>query len=281
MAAVAITLTIETDVLAVRAEVTVPAGDDRLSLARVGPSGVKTFVRGYDAATVAAGVVVIRDFEAPVGVPLHYTATTWNATTPGTTNVGSASITVPIADDCADTWLTDLVRPTNTQQIVIQALPELAYAVPVGVHDILGRRTPIVSGDVANTPTFELAFLTDSDDSREKARATLGNGVPVLLRSTPATGIGSLYFAVTGFSEQRVVPDGLVPDRRFVVAAVQVDRPDPGLYDPIPPATYDAVGQTFATYAALLAGRSSYDALLYHYAGGEASDVVPWPPVDV
>ena len=49
------------------------------------------------------------------------------------------------------------------------------------MHSIIGRRTPIISGDVAHTPSFELAFLTDTDDDREQARAALGNGVPVLL----------------------------------------------------------------------------------------------------
>jgi len=278
---VPLTAEIETAVDAVRLTVTVPAGHDTLSLARVGPSGTVAYVRGYQQATVTAGAtLVIRDFEAPIGVPLTYTVTTWNAATPGTTDTGTVTVTIPDGG-CDDTWLTDLARPTNTQRIVIERLDELAYTVPAGVHDILGRRTPIVSSDIANTPTFELNFLTASDDERENARATLGNGVPVLLRTPPANGIGSLYFAVTGFREQRIVNRARVQDRRFVVAAVQVERPDTSLYLPIPPATYATVKASFATYAALLVARPTYDALLYDYSGDEPGDVVPWPPVDV
>ena len=97
-----------------------------------------------------------------------------------------------------------------------------------------------------HTPSFELAFLTDTDSQREQARAALGNGVPVLLRTPPENGIGNLYFAVTGFSEQRIVPKATEPARRFVVAGTQVDRPDPSLYVPLTPATYADVKAAFA-----------------------------------
>jgi hypothetical protein len=276
---VTVSVTVEPDVYAVRIELTVPAGDDRLKLERRGPSGTTAIVRGYSAAIVSPGVVVARDFEAPLGVPLTYTATTWTAASPTPLDTGSATVTIPDGG-CDDSWLTDLVRPNNTQQVALVSLPELAYTIPVAVHDVLGRRTPIVSSDVANTPTFELQFLTEDDASREQARATLGNGVPVLLRTPPANGIGSLYFAVTGFAERRVVNRAREDDRVFAVAGVQVDRPDPLLYDPIPPATYAAVATTFATYADMLAA-GSYDAVLYDYSGEEASDVIPWPPQDV
>ena len=152
---------------------------------------------------------------------------------------------------------------------------------PVGVHEILARRTPIVSSDIANTPTFELSFLTGDDDERARARATLGNGVPVLLRTPPANGIGNLYFGVTGFREQRIVNRAREDDRRFVVAAVQVERPDPALFEPIPPSTYQQIKTTFATYADLKAQRASYDAVMFDYSVDEPADVVPWPPSDV
>ena len=277
---VPISLTVETAVQSVRAAVTVPAGQNRLSLERVGPSGTSAFVRGNQVAIVLPGPLVIRDFEAPIGVSLTYTVTTWADATPGTTDTGTATITIPDGG-CDDTWLTDLARPTNTQQVVLEALDELAYQVPVGVHDVIGRRTPIVSSDIANTPTFELLFLTDTDGAREQARATLGNGVPVLLRTPPANGIGSLYFAVTGFREQRIVKKARQPDRRFAVSCVQVDRPDTSLYLPIPPATYQTVKDTFATYADMAAQRASYDAVLYDWTGDQPADVVPWPPDDV
>jgi len=279
--AIAVTLTVEPVVQSVTVAFAVPAGMNRVSIRRVGPSGAPAYVRGWEEATVTPGSTLsVRDFEAPIGFPLTYTVTAWADATPATTDTGTAATEIPDGG-CEDTWLTDLARPMNTQRVVIEGLPELAYQVDATVHAILGRRTPIVASDIADTPTFELSFLTDDADSRDKARASLGNGVPVLLRSPPENGIGSVYFSVLGFREQRIVKAAREDDRRFVVNCVQVTRPDPILYLPIPPATYASVKSNFATYADLNAERENYDAVLYDYEGAEASDIVPWPPVDV
>lgn len=275
----ALTATVEPDVRAVRLEYTIPAGGATVTLQRVGPSGTVAVLRGYMDLPHAPGPLVARDFEAPIGVPLTYTATTKNGA--GTvTNTATVTITVT-AQGCDDTWLTDLARPINTLRVLIEQLPDLAYAVPASVHDIIGRRTPIVTSDIARTPEFELSVLTETLDERDDARAVLGNGVTVLLRTPPEDGIGNLYFAVTEFHEQRVISAGTVPDRRFVVSGRQVDRPDPVLYAPAPPSTYATVKATYATYAALKAARASYDAVLYDWSGAAPPDVVPWPPVDV
>lgn len=275
----ALTLTVEPNVESVRIDVTVPAGKDRLNVWRIGPSSARADVRGFVEATVVPGPVVVRDFEAPIGVPLTYTAETWAAPA-GAHTTETATITIP-ADGCDDTWLTDLARAGNTQRVLIESLAELAYAVPSVIHSIIGRRTPIVSGDVAHTPTFELVVLTESDEDRLQARGTLGNGVPVLLRTPPDQGIGNLYFACTGFAEQRVVGQGTVADRRFVIEGVQVDRPDPSLYTPLAPTTWAYVEATFPTWADVEEDRASWDALAYDWAGSAPSDVVPWPPSDV
>jgi hypothetical protein len=275
----ALVLSVESDAKNVRIDFPVPAGANRLTLSRAGPSGASATVRSWAAATVVPGAVIARDFEAPIGVALTYTADTWNEPG-GAHTLETATITIP-STGCGDTWLTDLVRAANTQQIVIETMAELGYDVPATTHWILDRRPPIVSSDVAHTPSFELDFLTADEQEREFARSTLGNGVPVLLRTPPEDGIGNLYFSVLGFREQRLVTLGTQPARRFVVSGVQVERPDPALFGPLAPSTYQHAKDTFATYADMKAGRVSYDAVLYDWTGAEAQDVVPWPPTDV
>jgi hypothetical protein len=274
----ALVATLEPEAGNVRLDYTVPAGGATLTLSRTGPSGTPAAVRGWDQADVVPGPVIARDFEAPIGVPLTYTATTRNAA--GTViDTSTAAVTIP-AGTC-DSWLNDLARVANTMRVIVESLPELAFNVPATVHEIIARRSPIVSSDIAHTPGFELSFLTETLEERDRARATLGNGVPVLLRTTPEMGIGNLYFAVLAYSEQRLATDGQLPDRRFKVTARQVERPDPELYAPVGVATYQHIKATFTTYADLLAGRANYDAVLYDWAGSEPSDIVPWPPVDV
>lgn len=275
----ALTATIEPDARDVRLDYTVPATGATVTFQRQGPSRSVAVVRGWDAAPVVPGAIVARDFEAPIGVELTYAAETRNAAGSIVSTV-TTTITIPSAG-CSDTWLNDLARVANTMQVVLEALPELAYEVPATAHEIITRRAPIVTSDIAHTPSFELSVLTETLDERDRARAILGNGVPVLLRTPPEDGIGNLYFAVLDFREQRIVTAGTVPDRRFVIAGRQVDRPDPELYAPIGVATYQHVKATFATYADLKAGRVNYDAVLYDWAGSSASDVIPWPPDDV
>jgi hypothetical protein len=274
----ALTATLEPS-RSVRLDYTVPATGATLTLARTGPSGTPASVRSWDQVAVTAGAIIARDFEAPIGVPITYIATTRNAA--GTTiDTATAAITIT-ASGCEDTWLNDLARTTNTMQVLLEALPELAYPVPADVHEIISRRGPIVTSDIAHTPAFELSFLTVTLADRDRARAALGNGIPVLLRTPPEDGVGNLYFSVTDFREQRIVTQGTVADRRFVVSGRQVERPDPGLYAPAGPAIYATIKAAFATYSALRAARPNYDAVLYNWAGSGPADIVPWPPVDV
>jgi hypothetical protein len=276
---VALTATVEPDARDVRLDYTVPATGATVTFSRTGPSGTPATVRAWDDAPVQPGSVVARDFEAPIGVPLTYTAQTRN-TSGAVVSTVTTTITIP-SEGCSDTWLNDLARVANTMRVLIESLPELEFPVPATAHEIITRRAPIVSSDIAHTPAFELSFLTESLDKRDRARAILGNGVPVLLRTPPEDGIGNLYLSVLGYREQRIVPAGTVPDRRFVVSGRQVERPDPELYAPIGIATYQHVKATFGTYADLKAQRANYDAVLYDWAGSEPSDVVPWPPDDV
>jgi hypothetical protein len=253
----------------------IPPTATKLYLSRTGPSGQAAYVRGYNPFTFTAGQteIIVRDYEAPLGVPLTYT---------GTFDVaGSYTNSLTIVHETCEFWLVDLAQSANSQVVTVESLAELEYDVPAGVHQVLARRAPIVVSDAAHTPTFELDFLTVTDDQRDRARAALGNGVPVLLRTPPEQGIGNLYLSVTNFKEQRIVTSGTVQDRRFAVSGVQVERPDPALYVPTGPATYESVKATYATYAALNAGRASYDAVLYDYSGTTPVDVIPWPPRDV
>lgn len=275
----AFTATVEPDVKNVRLDYTVPALGAHVRFTRTGPSGTPADVRNYAPAPAEPGAVVARDFEAPIGVPLTYVATTTNAA--GVViDTSTTTITVP-SSGCSDTWLTDLARAANTMLVTVESLPALDHPVPTSVHEIITRRDPIVSSDIAHTPEFELRVLTDTLADRDRCKATLGNGVPVLLRTDSVDGIGNLYLSVLGFVEERVATDGRLAARRFVVAGRQVNRPDPLLFAPVGVAVYQHVRDTFATYDALRSGRVSYDAVLYDWTGVTASDIVPWPPRDV
>jgi hypothetical protein len=174
------------------------------------------------------------------------------------------------------------VRPLNSQPVVVESLAELAYDLASGVHRVLQRRTPVVTSDMAWTPTGELVFVTLDEASRERARDTFGTSLPVLLRTLPEQGVGNLYLSLTGWREQRVSRVATHPERRFVCSVVQVERPDPRLFAPLGALTYADVLSSWASYAAVKAANASYDALLWNYAESSGQSLaVPWPPADV
>lgn len=264
---------------AVVLHITVPAGATQLFVSRLGPSGTLAYVRGCNPQAVTPGAIYVRDFEAPIGVQLTYQVQVTDATG-GASPTTTHTVTVP-THGCDDTWLVDLAAPVNTQRVIIERLDELDYLAASGVHFVLNRRTPIVTADIARTPSFELQVITETEDQRERARAALGNGVPVLLRTPPENGIASVYFVVTEWKEQRVVNRATLQDRRFVMSCVQVDRPDPILYAPVFIATYAGIRDAYDSYAELKAARATYDDVLHDPAASSATDLVPWPPVDV
>jgi hypothetical protein len=276
-----ITLALALDEAAVVCNLVVPVNATRVWLWRAGPSGESAYVRGIvDLHVIPPTTLQLFDFEAPFGVPLTYATTAGNDA--GEINTGSNSATITLTSSSTDDpWLVDVGNPNNSQPITVAALAELAYTVPVGVHKVIGRRAPIVLSDVAGYPSFELDFSTSSDAERELARASLGQGIPLLLKTPPEQGVGNVWLSVLSWAEQRPSRIAMAPDRRFNVKAQQVERPDPALVVPVTSiATYLDVREGYADYAQVKAQRSSYEALMLTYAG-EGGTVVPWPPTDV
>jgi energy-coupling factor transporter ATP-binding protein EcfA2 len=115
----------------------------------------------------------------------------------------------------------------------------------------------------------------------ELVRSTLGDGMPVLLRTPPEQGVGSMYLAVLGWTEQRPSRLAQHADRLFRVKAQEVDRPDPKLFVPTTLiATYADVVADYDDYADVKARRETYDALLVTYGELAGGTVEPWPPRD-
>ena len=278
--ALALAVGLEPERAAAHLEATgIPAGAATITLERTGPSGTAAGVRGAVGASVSGTTFIVRDYEAPLGVPLAYTATAYDA---AGASVGTAADDFELpSSPFDDPWLVDLAFPTNSEQVLVESLRELEYEAPVGVHRVIDRRAPVLTSGLAFTPTADLVFVTADETARQRARAILGTGVPVLLRTDPEQGVGNIYLGVHGWTEERPSRYALHPDRRFRCQVVQVDRPDPSVFVPLAPMTYGEVKERFATYADLAAQTPNYDALAYQYSPTHVSPYLPWPPADV
>jgi len=250
------------------------------TISRTSPSGSTADVRGHSRQTLDGTAVIAHDYEAPLNLPLIYTVTTYDSAGNVTGTATAAAFTITWTE--CESWLVDLARPTNSLVITIQSLDALTFDFATGVHRVLNRRAPVLTTLPAWTPSGELVVLTGTLGERDQVRDLLGNGYPILVRSSPDQGIGNMYLGVTQFIEERFLTLGVRSERRFRIQVVQVERPDPGLFVPIPPNTYQHVKDTFATYADLKAAVVTYDQLAYTLPpDGESSPIEPWLPDDV
>ena len=275
-------MTVERDPTRENALVTIDgvvASADTLTLARTSPSGNTVEVRGVVEYPVeGAASVVVRDWEVPFGVELAYLATFYDA---NGAVVDTASATFVLDYTGCPAWLVDMAYPTNSLAVVVESFTPLDFAVASGVMRVLDRRAPVLVTLPAWTPDAELVVLTDTLPQRDQVRMLLGSGYPFLLRTVPDQGVGNMYLGVTDFKEARILTDGNAPPRQFTVAVVQVERPDPQVFVPVPPTIYAAVRADFTDYADLLAQVSTYDALAYWDFAGATSGTLPWLPSDV
>lgn len=256
-----------------------PASSATYTVSRRSPSGNVATVRGALDQAVAGATATVYDWEAPFDLPLVYTAEA-DDNTGALLETATASFTLTWHE--CEGWLTDLGRPTNSLPVTIESLKELDFAVSAGVHHVLSRRAPVFTTLPAWQPSTELIVLTEDELERDQVRAIWGAGYPFLLRTDPAFGVGNIYLGVTEFVEERILTDGRSWMRRFRANCQQVERPDPGIFEPIPPSLYQDVTAGYADYAAVKAAFVSYDEMLYTFPAGAGGDPnVPWLPDDV
>lgn len=269
----------EFDRLGAKLTVGLPTGATALTVWRVATAtGNLAYIRGWQGTATTASSLSIFDWEVPLGVAVTYYATATVAGVESDVGIGTPS-PFTVMDD--RDWLVDLARPTNTFPVLVESLPALDYGGPVGVHRVLDRRDPVLTTAALWTPSATLSITTETREERDRARAILGAGVAFLLRTPPERGVGNLYLGVTGLREQRISRIAQAYDRRFVAEVVQVARPDPHVYVPLPPLTYADRQATWPLYQDATATGSSYQDLAYTFPPGRVDPSLPWPPDDV
>ena len=120
-------------------------------------------------------------------------------------------------------------------------------------------------------------MLTTTLAERDRVRLLLGSGYPFLLRAGDELGIGNMYLGVTEFVEERILTLGSAPYRRFRIATIEVEQPDPEIYVPLAPNTYAIVKATYATYALLKADERQLRPTRLRLPGADADRLRPLP----
>lgn len=246
-----ITATAEPTATPPRVRLNVTTNQATITLYRVAQDGTKTVVRSYDGGPfpVSAGTLVAYDPEAPVGLPVSYTADG-----AGVTNSSVVTVTT------TDVWFTHPGVPSRSQIVELASLSPRVSDANQSVRYPLGRKYPIVASDgVRKAPSYEVKVLTDSLAELGALDALLADLSPLLLQVPPSLewGQASEYVTVGQVSMGRLVQIGDVPWREWTLPCSVVARPPGGsqVYN-----TYARSKSLYTTYGARKAAHATYGA---------------------
>jgi hypothetical protein len=171
---VATTDTVNTPARVVLQVAGIPVGSTSVTIVRVDQAGNQSPVRTANPGTLSGGSWVGYDYEAPYGQQVTYLATPDSSAA-----VTSAAVTL----DVRTPWLLHPGVPALSMPITVESRGDRTRATNTGVHQILGRATPItISDGKRKAPTFEIVVRTGSLTEEAALMALLDDTSTLLLQ---------------------------------------------------------------------------------------------------
>lgn len=244
-----ITATIEPSATPPRIRLDVTTNQSTLVLYRVAADGTKTVVRSYDGGPfpVPGTSLLAYDSEAPIGLPVSYTADGAGVTNSAVVTLTGSSV-----------WLTHVGVPTRSRSIMVGEFGPRAFSAQQAVRYPLGRKYPVVVSDGRRkAPQYDLTVLTRSLTEAADFEALLDDLTPLLLRVPAAKGWGvvSEYVTVDTASQRRLARFPGHPDREWSLSLSVVSRPVGGAQADN---TYAKSFAAYPIYAARFAAHATY-----------------------
>lgn len=188
-----------------------------VTVTRIDSNGNRSPVRLGNPGTLNAGAWIGYDYEAPFNKTVRYEAA-------ATLTVTSDPVTLTVGRP----WLIHPGIPALSQPVNLVAPPTRSRETNQGVHNILGRRTPIIITDGARrAPTFDLQLHTDTLDA-EAALDVLLDDAAVLLLQVAYDGVarGDYWWVSVGQVTATAMVDVYeVPVMQWTLACTVTDAP--------------------------------------------------------
>lgn len=195
---------------------------------RVGPDGTRTLVRGasglLDATALTSDVLVIEDYEAPLGVPVYYYAEARNSSGVLTASRQTTTVTLA-AGDPQYAWLKDPAHPQRNLRVMVARGPDWQRPIQQAEYRVRGRRASVVLSDVRGGLEGDLVVYTQSDEERAALHWLLDPGHVLLWQAAPGYGVADMYVAVGQITEARGGGVATDPWRTWTLPLRQVDMP--------------------------------------------------------
>ncbi|WP_326742586.1 hypothetical protein [Streptomyces sp. NBC_01768] len=230
-----------------------PAAIRQVRITRRNPDGKQLPVRSADPAWAIGGMGRAYDHEAPLGVPVSWTATPiYVDGTTGPSSTVALTVPAPTWED-ADVWLKHVDTPGLSARVVVTEWPTLSYGSRLDMQSAVGNPYPAVTQDVYDGASSEMAFDAIGPNI-ERVRTMLLSGGVFLVQTGPGNHRPDQY-VVFGDVEENLddVPGG---GRTFRTSVTEVARPDT-VGQPLRMPGWD-IDRVAARYATLDAVTASY-----------------------
>ncbi|MFJ3950332.1 hypothetical protein ACIPXV_09705 [Streptomyces libani] len=242
-----------------------------LTVYRVGQDGARTLVRGtsglLNKTTISSDLMVIEDYEAPLGVPVTYAVEIYTAAGVLSATRAAGPVTIDPGDP-NEAWLKDPGQPQRNLKVLVERAPDWSRPIQQSAYQVKGRRNAVVLSGLRGGLEGDLSVWTRSDDERAALHWILDTGDVLLWQAAPGMGVADMYVNVGSVDEARV--SGYAPElwRTWKLPLTQADMPTSTGVGGSAGRTWQDVLSSFATGTDVLAAyETGEDMLLDHRRG--------------
>ncbi|MFE0039446.1 hypothetical protein [Streptomyces sp. NPDC059015] len=236
--------------------------DSYLTVWRRTEDGNRTLVRGpnglIEGELITADVLVVEDYEAPLGVPVDYYAEARNSSNIVTAFRDSATVILD-PGDVQYGWLKDPGNPQRNCHVMIARAPDWQRPIQQAEYRVRGRRDSVIHSDVRGGLEGDLVVYTQDDDERERLHWLLDPGNVLLWQAAPGHGVSDMYVSVGQVVEARAGGPATDPWRTWTLPLKEVANPT----------TVGIAGSAGRTWQDILTENTTWGDLLTRYATWE------------
>lgn len=201
---------------------------DTITVWRITPDGSRTLVRGVDGlidqAAVTSDVLVIEDYEAPLGVAVYYYSESRNTSNILTATRETDTVTLDPGDP-NEIWIKDPGNPQRNLRVLVKLAPNWQRPIQQAEYRVRGRRNSVVLSDVRGGLEGDLVIWTRTDDERAALHWILDSGNTLFWQATAGHGVDDMYVNVGQVTEARTGGTALEPWREWTLPLKQASMP--------------------------------------------------------
>ncbi|MGK5729731.1 hypothetical protein [Streptomyces sp. URMC 124] len=238
-----------------------------ITIYRIGPDGSRTLVRGpsglISLMVIPSDLMVIEDYEAPLGVEVSYYIEIRATLTSTAGTRASDGVTLTAGDEnlC---WIKDPGQPQRNAMFMVVSPPAWKRPITQSAYRVRGRRNPVVLSDVRGGLEGDLVVWTRTDEETAALNWLLDSGNTLLWQVVPGVHETDLYVTVGEVGLPRVVDRADEEWRQWTLPLTQVDMPATVGVAGTAGRTWQDIFTEFATWQDVLNAYATWEDVLFN-----------------